>query len=136
MKERIANYLKIIEAITEEVKSYSAQIEALNITAESEIEDVTEHYVLTQYLTLLSVDLNKYVTKLIECYECSLVLKEPTEFTEEEETLLKKYISISPMLFTLQGKKVVSKDKDLLKFLQEKAKTQEEKILNYKKSII
>lgn len=118
LKSRIINHINTIELIVKEIKKYNLETSKLEediIKADSSDDKLNLYrdiFAKSNIVSLLSMDLDKYISKLIECYTCAILYNEK-DFSEEEENIINNYIRDYSPMFILDKNNIVSKDPNL-----------------------
>jgi hypothetical protein len=127
MRQRIVDYMDFIDGAYNKIKELNTELESLKaqFSDENLVESAAcEHFAKTQYLFLISQDLEININKLVECYSCSKVLDINLNLNEEELVVLDKYVKKSVSNFVFDKGTITPKRTDLLDIMISKANQQ------------
>lgn len=119
MKDRIIEYMNLIEGISNEIKTQSNILkETADLIKREENQETrkilaAENFGRMQYIVLLNQDLTKVTCKMSECYTIGK-LAQGMDFTEEETKILDANTETTSNNFVMVKGQLKFKNEDLL----------------------
>lgn len=128
IKDKLSDYVNRVEILLNEIKDKGkeAELELERIkTSEGDIQNnnLLNHFIITNYISLIYQDLTKTIDRLVECYSNALEIKADLKLTEKEQEIIDNYVKQVMFMFHIDKGKVIPKQENLLEMMKTKAET-------------